>query len=162
MASCSIRQPRPGRVALAERAAAAGVEIFCPATAIGVYEGGLVPVEHGDVLIRFRAGHVVGAAGVVEQPLVFPGNDLVGVMFPTAVRRLVNFWSLKPGERAVVLTVDDRGLEAADDLRRAGVAIAGVVDFRERRPHVDRRQGQGRAGSRRSRSTARPLPVTSW
>ena len=67
---------------LAERARGAGVEIFSPASAIGIYEGGLVPVEHGHVLIRFRADHIVGATGTTDQPFVFPGNDLVGVMFP--------------------------------------------------------------------------------
>ncbi len=119
---------------LAKRARDLGVEVLAPATAIGVYEGGLVPVEHGNLLIRFRAEHVVAAAGISDQPLVFPGNDLVGVMFPTAVRRLVNFWSIRPGGQAVVLTVDDRGLAAADDLRRAGTTVADVVDFREQAP----------------------------
>ena len=120
--------------ALAAQTRAAGVEIIAPARAIGVYQGNLVPVEHGNLLLRFRAGEIVVAAGIMEQPLVFPGNDLVGVMLPGGVRRLVNVWSLKPGERAVVLTVDDRGLAAADDLRAAGVDVAEVVDFRERKP----------------------------
>ena len=120
--------------ALVARARRAGVEVFSPASAIGIYEGGLVPVEYGRVLIRFRADHVVGATGTTDQPFVFPGNDLVGVMLPSAVRRLVNYWSLKPGERAVVLAVDDRGLGAIEDLRRGGVSIAELVDFRERRP----------------------------
>ncbi len=119
---------------LAQRARDAGVETFAPATAIGVYEGGLVPVEHGNLLLRFRTEKVITATGVTDQPLVFPGNDLVGVMFPSAVRRLVNYWSLKPGERAVVLTVGERGEIAAEDLRRAGVEIAELIDFRERKP----------------------------
>ncbi len=133
--------------ALTQQVREAGVDVFSPATAIGVYEGGLVPVEHGNLLIRFRAGHVVTATGITEQPLVFPGNDLVGVMFPSAVRRLVNFWSLKPGERAVVLTVDDRGHEAAEDLRRAGVQIADIVDFRDRAPREIAAKGRGRVQS---------------
>jgi sarcosine oxidase subunit alpha len=134
--------------ALAGEARAAGVEIIAPARAIGVYQGNLVPVDCGSLLLRFRAGEVVVAAGVMEQPLVFPGNDLAGVMLPGGVRRLVNFWSLKPGERAVVLTVDDRGLAAADDLRAAGVDVAEVVDFRERRPASVR--AKGRRGQVRS------------
>jgi sarcosine oxidase subunit alpha len=119
---------------LAAQAREHGVELLAPAVAIGIYEGGLVPVEHGNQLIRFRADHIVAATGVTDQPLIFPGNDLIGVMLPSAIRRLVNFWSLKPGERAVILAVDDRGHVAAEDLRRAGVSIADVVDFRERRP----------------------------
>ena len=88
----------------------------------------------GNTLLKIRAQRVVVAAGVVEQPLVFPGNDLIGVMLPEGVRRLVNYWSIKPGTRAVVLTADDRGLAAAADLESAGVEIAELVDFRKRQP----------------------------
>jgi hypothetical protein len=68
-------------------------------TALGVFEGGLVPVDAGTLLLRYRAGHVVVAAGAVEQPLLFPGNDLVGVS--PEPRRLVAA-GRQPGERAVV------------------------------------------------------------
>src|SRR4029077_13485985 len=63
-------------------------------------------------------------------PLAFPATASAGVILPAAARRLVNGFSIKPAERAVVLTVDDRGLAAAADLERAGVEIARVVDFR--------------------------------
>src|SRR5438132_7026050 len=75
------------------RPPADGFEVLAPATAIGIYEGGLVPVDAGDVLYRFRADRIVVATGSIEQPLVFPGNDLVGVMLPSAVRRLVREWA---------------------------------------------------------------------
>ncbi len=121
---------------LAAQARQAGVEILAPAIAIGLFEQGLVPVAHGNLLLKIRAHDVVVAGGIVEQPLVFPGNDLVGVMLPDAVRRLVNYWSIRPGERAVVLTVDDRGLRAAEDLEEAGVQVAEVVDFRRHAPGI--------------------------
>jgi sarcosine oxidase subunit alpha len=109
-----------------------GFEVLAPATAIGIYEGGLVPVSTGGVLYRFRAERIVVATGAVEQPLLFPGNDLVGVLLPGAVRRLVSDWALRPGERAVVVTADDRGLEAAALLRDAQTRVAEIVDLRER------------------------------
>jgi sarcosine oxidase subunit alpha len=119
---------------LTGRARAAGVEILAPAIAIGVFEHGLVPVAYGNLLLKIRAHDVVVASGVMEQPLVFPGNDLVGVFLPDGVRRLVNGFSIRPGERAVVLAVDERGVQAAEDLRAAGVDVAELVDFRERAP----------------------------
>ena len=64
-------------------------------------------------------------------------------MLPDAVRRLVNGWSIKPAERAVVLTVDDRGLRPRDDLEAAGVEIAEIVDFRERAAPRIEAQGKG-------------------
>ena len=103
---------------------------------------------------------MIVASGIVEQPLVFPGNDLVGVMLPDAARRLVNGFSIKPAERAVVLTVDDRGLAAAADLEAAGVEIAEIVDFRARAAPGSRRRARA-ARSRRSRSTATTSRPTS-
>jgi len=111
-----------------------GVEVLAPARALGIWEGNLVPVDAGTVLYRFRAERIIVATGAAEQPLVFPGNDLVGVMLPNAVRRLVRDFSIKPGSRAVVLAADDDGLEIADDLREAGIAVPRVVDLREVRP----------------------------
>ena len=119
---------------LQERARAAGVELLAPALAIGLFEQGLVPVAVGNTLLKIRAHRVVVAAGVVEQPLVFPGNDLIGVMLPEGVRRLINYWSIKPGTRAVVFTADNRGLAAAADLESAGVEIVELVDFRKVQP----------------------------
>jgi sarcosine oxidase, subunit alpha len=112
--------------------AAETFEVLAPARAIGVYEGGLVPVDAGRVLYRFRAERIVVATGAVEQPLVFPGNDLVGVMLPGGVRRLVDFWALKPGDRAVVISADARGLETIERLERAGTEVAAVFALQER------------------------------
>jgi sarcosine oxidase subunit alpha len=125
-----------------------GVETLAPARALGIYEGGLVPVDGGKVLYRFRAERIVVAAGTTEQPLVFPGNDLVGVVLPGAVRRLVGDWALKPGRTAVVITADDRGLEAAEYLRRAGTEVRRIIDLRRRRLRLI--SARGRRGHLRS------------
>jgi sarcosine oxidase subunit alpha len=115
-----------------ERSDRQGFELAPRARALGIYEGGLVPVDAGSVLLRFRAGRIVVATGTLEQPLVFAGNDLVGVMLPGGVRRLVRDFSLKPGNRAVVITAGDSGM--AQDLEAAGVELVRFVDLRERIP----------------------------
>jgi sarcosine oxidase, subunit alpha len=117
-------------------------------TALGIFEGGLVPVDAGTLLLRYRASKVVVAAGAVEQPLVFPGNDLVGVVLPEAVRRLVGRWSLRPGERAVVIAADEGALDTVELLERAGTQVAEVVDLREQRVReIAAKGGAGRLGS---------------
>jgi sarcosine oxidase, subunit alpha len=111
-----------------------GVEVLAPARALGIWEGGLVPVDAGTTLYRYRAERVVVATGATEQPLVFPGNDLIGVMLPDGVRRLVHDFSIKPGERAIVLGADDDTLSVADDLAAAGIEVVKVVDLRRLHP----------------------------
>ena len=125
-----------------------GVEVLTPARALGIWEGGLVPVDCGTVLYRYRAEHVVVATGALEQPIVFAGNDLVGVMLPSAVRRLIRDFSIRPGDRAVVLGADEPGLEVADELREAGVGVQRVIDLRGtpvRELEAQRRRGRVRA-----------------
>jgi sarcosine oxidase, subunit alpha len=125
-----------------------GVEVVSPGRALGIWEGGLVPVDAGQVLFRYRAERIVVATGTIEQPLVFPGNDLVGVMLPDGVRRLIEDWGIKPAEKAVVVTVDDAGREAAAALREAGVELVGVYDLRRER--VREIVARGRGGLLRS------------
>ncbi len=131
-----------------------GFEVLSPARAIGVYEGNLVPVDAGDRLVRFRADRIVIATGTLEQPLLFPGNDLVGVMLPGGVRRLVDLWSVKPGERAVVIGADDRTIGVVDALARAGTEVAELVDLRDNPPR------QIAASGRRGRVAAVELDDT--
>ncbi len=121
-----------------------GFELVAPGRAIGIYEGGLVPVESGTLLLRVRARRIVVASGAIEQPLIFSGNDLVGVMLPNAVRRLVRDWSIKPGTRAVVIAADDRALSVVDDLVQAGVDVAETIDLRVR--EVERIEASGKRG----------------
>jgi sarcosine oxidase subunit alpha len=125
-----------------------GVEVIAPGRALGIWEGGLVPVDAGNVLYRYRTEQIVVATGAIEQPLVFPGNDLVGVMLPDAVRRLVDDWAIRPGERAVVVTADENGRETAARLKRIGVEIASVYDLRRER--IREIVARGRKGLLRS------------
>ena len=81
-------------------------------------------------LIKARAKTLVVAPGLIERPYVVQGNDLPGVMVSTAVRRLINLYAVRPGERAVVLTANAAGDAAVADLKRAGVEVARVEDAR--------------------------------
>lgn len=97
-------------------------------------------------ILKTRARSLVVAAGLIERPYVFEGNDLPGVMLSTAARRLMNLHSIRPGDRAVVLTANPEGDATIEDLRRAGVDIAAVVDARNG-DTVVRARGRGRVQS---------------
>ncbi len=114
---------------LAAQAQAAGVEILSRGCALGCFDG-LVPVWQGDVLHQVRARQHVAATGAIEQPLIFPENDLPGIMLAGGARRLAALYALAPGTAAVLACVGDAGLEAALALHAAGVRIEAVADLR--------------------------------
>ena len=90
----------------------------------------MVPVWQRDILHQVRAARHVFATGAIEQPLVFAGNDLPGVMLSGGARRLAALYGVSPGRRAVIATTSDRGLHAAQALRAVGVQIVAVADLR--------------------------------
>jgi sarcosine oxidase subunit alpha len=115
-------------------AAMPSVEVLLNATAVGLYEGNLVAVAQGEMLIELRAGQIVIATGAFEHPLVFQNNDLPGVMLGSAATRLVRHWGVAPGTRAVVVSAHDEGLRVALDLLQAGIEIAAVAEHRTQVP----------------------------
>jgi sarcosine oxidase subunit alpha len=121
-------EPQPIRE-LARRARDAGVEILDRASALGYFDG-LIAVWQGDTMHQVRAARAVFATGTIEQPLVFAGNDLPGVMLAGGARRLASLYAVSPGRRAVIATTSDRGLHAAAALRAIGVEIVAVADLR--------------------------------
>ncbi|MGO9885666.1 MAG: 2Fe-2S iron-sulfur cluster-binding protein [Solirubrobacteraceae bacterium] len=114
---------------LVDEATRAGVEILERASALGYFDG-LVAVWQQDTLHQVRARQHVFATGAIEQPLVFAGNDLPGVMLTSGARRLAAMYGVNPGRRAVIATTSDRGLAAAKALRDQGVEIVAVADLR--------------------------------
>jgi sarcosine oxidase subunit alpha len=129
--------------------AESGVELMTNSVVAGRYDDnwlGIVQRGLPDVferLVKTRTAMLVVAAGLIERPFVFAGNDLPGVMLATAARRLINLYGVKPGHRAVVYTADPQGEAAAEDLARAGIDVAGVVDAR-RGESVNRATGGSR------------------
>jgi sarcosine oxidase subunit alpha len=113
-----------------------GIEVLADSVVAGRYDGNWVGVVQRSLrgveerLVKARAKTLVVAPGLIERPYVFENNDLPGVMLSTAVRRLVNLYAVRPGDRAVVLTANAAGDAAVDDLERAGVEVARVEDAR--------------------------------
>jgi sarcosine oxidase subunit alpha len=81
-------------------------------------------------LWHVRATKVVIAAGAVERPLVFTGNDRPGVMLADAARVYLRRYGVKSGTRAVIATTDDSAYAAGVALQEAGVVISAVADLR--------------------------------
>jgi sarcosine oxidase subunit alpha len=81
-------------------------------------------------LWQVRAREVVLATGSLERPLVFPGNDLPGIMLAGAARTYLHRYAVRCGTCAVVVAGCDDAYQAALDLHAAGVTIAAIADPR--------------------------------
>jgi sarcosine oxidase subunit alpha len=79
---------------------------------------------------RIVARRIVVAAGAIERPIVFAGNDRPGVMLAGAVRAYVHRYAVRPGRRAVVFTAGDDGWRTVSALAAADVDVVAVVDPR--------------------------------
>ena len=82
-------------------------------------------------LWRVRARQVVLAAGAIERPLVFAGNDRPGIMLAGAARTYLNRYGVRVGNRLVVVTSHDSAYLAAFDLATAGIGIEAIIDVRK-------------------------------
>ena len=83
----------------------------------------------GDLVLKIRATRTTLATGAITQPLVFRNNDLPGVMLTSAAERLLHFYGVLPGERAVIMTSDGTGDKLARDIIAAGGTIAAIIDL---------------------------------
>ncbi len=81
-------------------------------------------------LWRIVAKRAVLAAGALERPIPFGGNDTPGVMLASAVRTYLNRFGVAPGKRAVVYANNDDAAATIADLAAAGCEVVAVVDAR--------------------------------
>jgi sarcosine oxidase subunit alpha len=134
---------------LRDAVAEAGIEVLVDSVVTGRYDDNWIAVMQrshpaaAERIVKARAKVLVVAAGLIERPYVFAGNDLPGVLLSTAARRLLNLWAVRPGQRAVVLSANDDGDAAATDLAAAGVEVVRVLDAR-RGEDLLRARGRGR------------------
>ena len=78
-----------------------------------------------------RAKEVVLACGSQERPMVFDNNDKPGIMLSSAVRRFVDRYAVKPGNKVAICTNNDDAYKTAEVLYQNGVDIVGIFDARE-------------------------------
>lgn len=128
----------------ARLAANPDVRMLIRTTAFGLYDQGLAmaverctdhlpPSErHGprQRLWQIRAARIVLATGAHEQPLLFAGNDVPGVMLAGAAAAYAVRHGALVGRRVVVAGGNDAAHAAAAALAARGVAIAAIIDPR--------------------------------
>ena len=127
----------------ADLAARDNVTIRLRTCAAGVYDHGYVLADErvadhtpGDGrpkhrLWRIRTAKVINAAGAIERPLSFYGNDIPGVMLAGAVRDFAVNFAVSPGDRTVVVTNNDSAYQTALALKAAGLDVPAILDARD-------------------------------
>ena len=106
------------------------IELLTGTYAAGVYADRWVALVEPSRMSKVRAGAVVFATGVIEQPAVFRNNDLPGVLLGSAAQRLLRRHAIAPGKRVAILTANREGYELARDLRAHDIDVAAVLDLR--------------------------------
>lgn len=133
---------------LAELKSMPEVQIMPRTTVFGLYDHGIygavervadhlpqppahLPRQRG---WRIHAKRAILAAGALERPIVFAGNDRPGVMLAGAVRSYVNRHGVLPGRETVLFTAGDDGWTTARHIAAAGGKVAAIVDSRPADP----------------------------
>ncbi len=128
---------------IADIDAAENIQMLTDTVVTGAYEGNvftLLQSVHADGGVRLlrhwklRVGKIIFAAGSVERPLVFPGNDKPGVMLASALARFIEEFAVAPAKRICVFTNNDAGYTAAFAALWAGIEVAAVIDVRDASP----------------------------
>ncbi|MEO1688260.1 MAG: FAD-dependent oxidoreductase, partial [Pseudomonadota bacterium] len=122
---------------LAELAQAPNVRVMPRTAVFGVYDHGLYaacerlprsPEQRRENrptrrLHRIHAHRAILAAGALERPVAFEGNDRPGVMLASAVRAYLNRFAVLPGRRIVVFATNDDAWRTARDAAAAGAHV---------------------------------------
>ena len=132
------------KAASARLAAMKNVRILTRATVFGYYAQNILAIAervtdhlaapHPDLprerAWQVRARRVILATGAIERHMVFPGNDVPGVMLASAGRAFLNHHGATVGRRVGIYAANDSGWHAALDMKKAGVHVAAIVDLR--------------------------------
>jgi NADPH-dependent 2,4-dienoyl-CoA reductase/sulfur reductase-like enzyme len=116
---------------LLERCRELGVPILLNTAVWGVYPDRTVAANAEGRLLECRPKAVILATGAGENSIAFPGWTLPGIMGAGAAQTLVNYYRVRPGERALVVGAGNVGLIVAYQLLQAGIEVAGVAEVTE-------------------------------
>ena len=140
------------------------IQVLTNTYAAGYYADHWVALVSPDDLTKVRARSVVVAQGAYEQPAVFRGNDLPGVMLASAAQRLLYHHAVAAAQRVAIVTANAEGYAAALDALAHGVEVVALLDLRNEpgplsKPLASQLQAKGlpiHYGARPIEAVARP------
>jgi methylglutamate dehydrogenase subunit C len=131
--------------AIAELKSLPNVRLMARTAVFGAYDGNAYGAiervaDHCPEPISFQprqrlwkiiARRTVLAAGALDRPIVFGGNDRPGVTLASAVQTYVNRFAVAPAKATAVFANNDAAWQTAFDAIDAGAGIAAIIDTRK-------------------------------
>ncbi len=108
------------------------IETYLQHTFIGVYSDKSVGICNGQKITKVSASSMVVATGAAENPVVFPGWTLPGIMTIGAAQILVNRERVYPGKTTLIIGSSDLSLETAAQMMAVGIEVLGIVEKSEK------------------------------
>jgi len=129
---------------LAELESLPNVRLMKRTSVFGVYDGGTygalervadhvaLPAPHQarQRMWKIVAKRAVLAAGALDRPIVFGGNDRPGVMLAQAAQTWINRFAVAPAKAMAIFAANDAAWTTAFDALDAGAAVPVLIDTR--------------------------------
>ena len=104
-----------------------GVQVHLDTVAFGLYDR-TIGLMADQKTASLRAKRIILATGASENPLVFPGWTLPGVMGAGALQTMMNIHRVLPGRTVLMVGSGNVGLIVSYQLLQAGGEVAAVVE----------------------------------
>ncbi|GAI29129.1 unnamed protein product, partial [marine sediment metagenome] len=105
-----------------------GVNTLLNTVAYGIFEEKTVGIIKNEKIEMIQGKKILLATGAIENPIVFPGWTLPGVMGAGAAQTMINIHRVLPGKRFVILGSGNVGLIISYQLLQAGASVIAVVE----------------------------------
>ncbi len=99
------------------------VEVLLGATAVGWFDDHSLAVAQAERLIKVRGKQTIMATGGFDRLGVFDRNDLPGILTLSGAWRLLSLYAVAPGQKVVIASGQDDGLEFALALKEVGIDV---------------------------------------
>jgi NADPH-dependent 2,4-dienoyl-CoA reductase/sulfur reductase-like enzyme len=105
-----------------------GINALLNTVAYGIFNKKTIVIIKDGKTEMIQGKKILLATGAIENPVVFPGWTLPGVMGAGAAQTMINIHRVLPGKRFVVLGSGNVGLIVSYQLLQAGASVVAVVE----------------------------------
>ena len=67
----------------------------------------------------------------MERPLIFNNNDRPGIILSSSIKKYIDYYGVKCGQKISLFTNNDTAYETAISLNKSGVTVNSVIDIRD-------------------------------